>query len=113
MTTALGPYGDYSTANAADLTMAAADVGNGNQFASSGRDLLVAYNSGGSPYYVTVSSVADPYGRTGDITQYDVGAGEYAVFGPFKRPGWIQTDGYVYVDAENAAVYLGVVALPA
>ena len=112
-TTALGSYGDYSTANAADLTMAAADVVNGNQFVSTGRDLLIARNSGGSAYYVTVSSSEDPYGREGDITQYDVGAGEVAIFGPFKRPGWVQSDGYIYVDAENAAVYLGVVALPA
>lgn len=111
-TTALGAYGDYSGANVADLAMQAADVGNGNQFIPSSRDLLVVRNSGGSPYYVTVTSASDPFGRTGDIDQYDVGAGEVAIFGPFKRSGWIQTDGYIYVDGENAALYFGVAALP-
>lgn len=112
-TTALGPYGDYSVADSADLVMAAADVGNGNQFVPSGRDLLIAHNTGGSAYTVTVDSVPDPhYGREGDITTYSVGAGERAIFGPFKRAGWVQSDGYIYVNGSNALIYFGVVALP-
>lgn len=113
-TTVLGAYGDYSVANAADITMTAADVANGNQFVCGDRDLLVVHNTGGSAYTVTVDSVADPhYGREGDITTYSVGAGEYAAFGPFKAPGWRQSDGYVYVDGSNALLYFGVLALPA
>lgn len=112
-TTALGPYGDYSVANAADLATQAADVSNGNQFEPSSQDLLIVRNSGGSTYYVTVQSSPDPtYNREGDINQYDVGAGEIAIFGPFRRPGWVQSDGYIYVDGENVALYFGVVALP-
>ena len=112
-TTALGPYGDYSAANAADLAMAAADTTNYNQFVASSRDLVIAHNTGGSAYTVTITSSDDPYGRTGDVAAYSLGAGEYAVFGPFKRPGWVQADGYVYLQASNAAVKFGVVALPA
>ena len=47
-----------------------------------------------------------------DVDAYSIAAGEYAVFGPFKRPGWVQADGYVYLQASNAAVKFGVVALP-
>jgi hypothetical protein len=113
-TTALGAYGDYSVANAADVTMTAADTSNKNQFVVSSSDLVIAYNSGGSAYTVTIDSAADPhYGREGDITTYSIGAGEHAVFGPFKRPGWVQSDGYVYLEASNAAVYFGVIVLPA
>lgn len=114
-TTALGAYSaSYATANAADLTMTAADVSNKNQFVCSSSDLVVAHNGGGSAYTVTITSVADPhYARTGDIATYSIGAGEYAVFGPFQRPGWVQTDGYIYLEASNAAVLFGVVALPA
>ena len=112
-TTALGAYGDYSVANAADMTMTAADTSNDNQFVASSKDLVIAHNTGGSAYTVTITSAADPtYGREGDITTYSLGAGEYAVFGPFKRPGWVQSDGYVYLEASNASVKFGVVALP-
>lgn len=110
-TTALGAYGTYAV-NAADLTMAAADVVNKNQFVASGNDLIVAHNTGASAYTVTISSAPDPYGRSGDIAAYSIGAGEYAVFGPMKLPGWMQTDGKVYLEASNAAVKFGVVALP-
>lgn len=109
--TALGAYGNYSVANTADLAMAAADASSLNQFVASGNDLVFAHNTGGSDYTVTFTSVADPFGRTGDITTYSIGAGEYAVFGPFKLPGWMQTDGKVYLQASNAAVKFGVVAL--
>jgi len=113
-TTALGAYGDYSVANSADMTMAAADTSNQNQFVASSRDLVIAHNTGGSAYTITVTSVDDPhYGRQGDIATYSLGAGEYAIFGPFKRPGWVQSDGYVYLEASNALVKFGVVALPA
>lgn len=109
--TALGAYGDYSVANAADLTMAAADASNLNQFAASGNDLVFAHNSGASAYEITVTSVADAFGRTGSVTAFSLGAGEYAVFGPFKLAGWVQTDGKIYLQASNAAVKFGIVAL--
>lgn len=113
-TTALGAYGDYSVANSADLTMTVADVSNKNQFVASSSDLVIAHNTGGSAYTITVTSSADPhYQRTGDITTYSLGAGEYAVFGPFKRPGWVQSDGYIYLEASNALVKFGVVVIPA
>lgn len=113
-TTALGAYGDYSGADSADLTMTAADTSNQNQFVASGRDLVIAHNTGGSAYTVTITSKEDPhYGRLGTITTYSIGAGEIAIFGPFKRPGWVQSDGYVYLEASNAAVDFGIAALPA
>ncbi len=111
-TNALGSYGDYSVANAADLTMAAADVANKNQFASTGNELVVVHNTGGSPYTYTVTSSPDPYGRTKDIDAYSIGAGEYAVFGPLELTGWVQSDGKIYCEASNAALKIGVVKLP-
>lgn len=109
-TTALGGYGSYA-ADAADLTMEAADVTNGNQFVASGNDLVIAHNTGASAATITIRSVADPYGRTGDIS-YSLGAGEYAVFGPFPCLGWQQSDGKIYLEASSADVKFGVLALP-
>lgn len=110
-TTPVGSYGTYSAA-AAKLTMAAADVANKNQFVASGNDLVVAHNTGGAPYTVTITSTPDEYGRSGDITTYSIPAGEYHIFGPFKLPGWQQTDGKIYLEASNALVFFGVIALP-
>jgi hypothetical protein len=111
-TTALGSYGDYSVANSADLTMAAGDVANKNQFAATGDEVVIAHNTNGSAQTITVTSSPDPYGRTKDISAYSIGAGEYAVFGPFELTGWVQTDGKVYLEVSHADVKLGVVKLP-
>jgi len=104
--------GRYATTGA-NLTLANGDVVNGNQFKSTGKELLVARNTDGvTPYYLSVTSAADPYGRTGDISQHDLAPGETHVFGPFPVQGWQQSDGNIYVNAENAAIELAVVVLP-
>lgn len=110
-TTPVGSYGSYAV-NAADLTMAAANVSDKNQFVASGNDLVIAHNTGASEHTITITSIADPFGRTGDITAYALGAGEYAIFGPFKTTGWMQADGKVYLEANHAEVKFGVATLP-
>lgn len=106
-TTAPGAYTHAGTL----LTMTAADASNGNQFVATGKDLIVAYNSAGLTYTITVTSSADPYGRTKDITAENITAGQYKIFGPLETVGWIQSDGKIYITASNAGVYLGIVAL--
>lgn len=112
--TALGSYPALAlVAHSVDLPMTAAIVADKEQVVMSGNDLLVAYNSGGAPYTITITSVAEGRTkRTGDITAYSLGAGEYAVFGPFEKSGWMQTDGKLYFEANNALVKFGVVGLP-
>ena len=113
--TALGTLSTpYATADAADLTMVAADTSNLNQFLAGDNDLIVIHNTGASAYTVTVTSAPDPiFGRTKDITTYSFAAGEYGVIGPLKQAGWMQSDGYVYLQASNVAVKFGIVKLPA
>lgn len=103
--------GGYAAAGGA-VTMAAADVGNLNAFVASGTDLVIAQNSGASPYAVTITSAPDPWGRTKDIATESIAAGEIRIFGPFPQAGWMQTDGRVYLQASNAAVKFGVIELP-
>ncbi len=98
-------------ADSADLVLTAASVASKNQFAPTGKEIIVAYNSGGSPYTVTINSVADENKRTGDITTYSIGAGEIAVFGPVLLDGWRQSDGYIYLEASNAAVKFAVISI--
>ena len=104
--------GHYATSGQT-LTFTAADVTNGNQFKATGKELLIARNTDdATAYSVTVSSAPDPYGRTGDISQHSIPPLETHIFGPFPVLGWQQSDGYIYVDAENAAIELAVVVLP-
>lgn len=112
--TALGSYPVLPlTANSADLPMTAADATNKEQFVATGKDLIIVHNTGASAYTVTVTSVLDVRNnRTGDIATYSLGAGEYAAIGPLEKMGWMQSDGKIYIEASNAAVKFGVVALP-
>jgi hypothetical protein len=71
----------------------------------------VAHNTGAGEHTVTVSSVVDGQGRSGDVSAYALGAGEYAVFGPFDLEGWEQTDGALHFEANDAEVKFGVLRL--
>lgn len=94
------------------VTMTAADTTNKEQFALTGREVLIIQNTGASSYTYTITSVADPYGRLGDITTQSIAAGAIHTVGPFGLAGWQQTGGYLYLEASNTAVKFGVVALP-
>lgn len=101
------------TATSADLEMLAADVANKEQVVATGKDLVVAHNTDVGAHTITITSVADGRNkRTGDIATYSLGAGVYAVFGPFEKMGWMQSDGRIYFEANHAGVKFGVVTLP-
>jgi hypothetical protein len=106
----LGQFGTYG-ADLADLPMTAADVANKNQFVFRPGDIVIAHNTGASPYTVTITSIASTRNnRSGDIGPYTMQAGEYAVIGPFSdQDGFLQSDGYIYLEASNASVKFGVV----
>ncbi len=62
---------------------------------------------------VTITSEADEKNRLGDIEDYSVGIGEYAMFGPFPRDGWADSGGYLNFEASAADMYFAVIRLPA
>lgn len=100
----LGPYPVLPlSVGALTLTETAADVANKDQFTPSGDDLVIIHNSGASPYTVTFTSVVDELKRTGDVSAHSIAAGAIAGF-RFKKPGWMEPDGKVYIEASNAAV---------
>lgn len=107
-TEAPGSYGGSGQA----VTMVAADVANQNAFVAQGADLIVVHNTDSGAHAVTVTSAPDPFGRNDDISSESIAAGEIRVFGPFKTTGWIQSDGKIYLEADDATVELGVVKLP-
>lgn len=107
-TTLLGAYTGASVA----LTETAADTTNKEQFALTGREVLLIHNTGGSSYTWTATSVDDRLGRSEDIATESIAAGAIRVWGPITTEGWQQTDGNIYVEASNTAVKFGVITLP-
>lgn len=103
------------TAEARDLAWAAmsgSGGANGNQAVMTGREILVFRNDDAAPQTVTITSIADDKNRTGDITTYSIGIGEYAIFGPFAVAGWRQADGNIYFEASAATVFCAVLRIP-
>lgn len=90
------------------LTMTAADATNDNDCAFTGREMIIAHNTGASGVVVTVTSSADSIGRTKDAT-VTIAAGAYHIFGPFQLTGWRQTGGKLHFDAAAADVKFAVV----
>jgi len=102
--------GSYPTlplaAGAADLTLTAADIVNLNSatFGSARALIVLALNTHATtPYNVTITSVADVRNRTGDITNYQVDAGDLAGF-YLEREGWIEADKTLWFQGSNAAI---------
>lgn len=115
--TAKTPPGSYPAlplgSAAGTLTMAGADVANGNDCLYSGNALVIVHNTNASPQTITFTSSADPTTkRTGDITDHPLAADAYEVFGPFTGPGWRQPGGLLFIDASHAEVLIEVVNLP-
>lgn len=94
------------------LPLTAADVANGNYFISTGRELLLAFNSDTASHNVTVTSQADQFGRLGSITTQAVAAGAYAIVGPLAKTGWANSSGWVLFSADNATVKFAVIQMP-
>lgn len=113
--TAKAPFAALSAGDL-DFTFAAADV-TGNTFVCTGRELVIIYNpAGGLTYTVTITSIANAKNRTGDITAYSMAAGDYVVWtgGLTNAAGWkVAATGVVTITANNAAVLIAVVRLPA
>lgn len=103
--------GFYSTTGVA-MTMTAADTGSGNEFPASGKMLILAHNTGGSAYTVTITSSADAAtGRTGSVSAQSLAAGEIRAF-IIKPNGWKDANGKIQLSASNTAVKFGVMYLP-
>ncbi len=108
-TVAPGPYAAAGIA----LNLQASDAGNHNYAPSTGRDLIVAYNTEVSTVrHVTINAAPDTFGRSVDIATEAIAAGAVRVWGPFPALGWKQADGSLYFTSDNASVKFAVIQLP-
>lgn len=92
-------------------TVTAADAANQNSCTFTGKEVIIARNSGAGARTVTITSVSY-LGRTGHITAQSIAAGATAVFGPFSIEGWRQTDGSLYFEGSHAEILFTVLVLP-
>ena len=102
------------TANSADIvfTPAGADFADGFQFVHTGREIILVRNGNVGAQTITINSVPNAKGRSGTITAYSLGAGEYAAFPPFPVDGWRQSSGYLTGAMSAADVEIAVLRLP-
>jgi hypothetical protein len=106
-----GPYPALPiAADALDVAFVAADATNKEQFVPGNDTLVLVKNDGAGARTVTFTSAKDDKNRTGDVTAYSIGAGKIAAF-RFKKPGWMQSDGRIYMEAEHAEIKYAVIQL--
>lgn len=93
------------------LTWTAADVVNGNAYGCTGRELVLVRNvSGVTAADVTVTSVADRLGRSGNFVE-EVAPGQTRVL-MRGIDGWRQPDRTVLLSGETVDIQFVVIRLP-
>lgn len=109
-----GPYPNFPiTAGSLSAAGAAADVANKNTFPYSGREVIIARNSGATPHTVTLTSHTDSQNRSGDIGSYSIPGGQSLYFNAVGGlDGWKQADGGFYLEADHAEVLFTILRLP-
>lgn len=89
----LGAYVSESATQMTTLTWTAVDITNTNSVTMTGRKMMLLFrNDDVAEKTVTITSSANPYGRTADITSFAIAASAYAVR-IFEPVGWEQTLG--------------------
>ncbi len=84
--------GAYNAANGTEITLAACDEDNGNYAHLSGGEMLMVKGTG----LITILSVPDGIGRTGDLSKTLAGTEDAVFFGPFPVAGFAQSDGALW-----------------
>lgn len=92
------------------MTFTAEDTTNHSQFAASGDEIVLVQNTDSGSHTYTISSTADPYGRSGDISAVSIAAGAVHCL-RLGLTGWRQTDGKVYLQANDTTVKFAVLSL--
>lgn len=110
----LAPFAEVGV-NDADFTFTALTASDGDAWVCTGRDILLVYNPEAGAKTLTIVSTDDEFGRAESITDYSLGAGEWAAFGVglTNTKGWKDTAGKIKVIPEDATVDAAVLRLPA
>ena len=105
-TTVPGPFATDGVA----VVWADADTVNLNQVKLTGRELVLARNTGAGAQTVTITSVA-LNGRTGHITADSIAAGAMHCYQVFPTDGWLQSDGFLYLQGSAIDIEFAVLVV--
>jgi hypothetical protein len=86
------------------FTPAGASCADGAEFPVTGKEIVIVHNGAVGAKTLTVTSYADPFSRTGDVTTYSLGAGEYMMLPQFQPQGWANPSGNLHMVASDTAV---------
>ena len=92
-------------------TWEAADTVNQNEFALTGREVLLIKSTDAGEQDVVIDSVPDEYGREGPLT-VAVAAGAEVALAFLARAGWMQPEGTLHLDCTVATLSYAVLRLP-
>ena len=108
-----GPNVGAFTSNLCDITFTAADVANKNSAVFQGnRMLVVIKNDDAGSVSWTITSKANPSGRTGDIVDPTFETGKVAMF-IVERDGFQQeADNSLHFEASDADCKFAILAIP-
>ena len=100
-------------ANSLDFAFGSTSGGNddGYEFPASGREVVLLRNTDTNPQTFSLLSVVDDLNRKGDIEDYSLAAGEFAVLVPPLK-GFQQADGKIYIDVSDPLVHIAVLRMP-
>lgn len=99
-------------ANSLDIAFTAPSVAvDGIDFECTGREVVFVQNTDVGAQSFSLISVADSLGRTGDITTYSLGAGEFAAI-LVPQVGFRGASGRALITMSNVAVKVAVVRVP-
>ncbi len=91
------------------LTWTLADISNQNRFLLTGREIILARNDDVAEKNVTLTSIAGGTNkRVGNVTKA-MAASSYAAFSASELDGWIQSDGYFYLEADDADIFFAII----
>lgn len=93
------------------LTFAALSAAEDDTFQATGREILIFRNDDAGAVTVTITSTADPQGRTGDTT-LAAGAAAYTISQLFPRVGWAAAAGTISIVCTNASMFVAILRLP-
>jgi hypothetical protein len=92
-----------------EFTWTDADPTNGNQFASTGKEFLLARNTNSdSPLLDRKVTIQKTNGKI----EYVLGGGEYLAAGQIPTSGYKQADNYVYIAGAHADIEFAVLVMP-
>jgi|SRR5215467_2605480 len=92
------------TAGSLQFTFTTAADTSGFTVPVSGKEFIILWNSGASPFTVTISGARDPYGFQQDLTTYSLAAGDFVVLPAATQQLYALSSGVLTITISNVGI---------